>query len=542
MPGRYLFPVVLLASLAEPLLAELRLPAFGEVVDVRVINLEVVVTDGGERVRGLSPTDFRLEADGAPVPIEFFTEIAGGKTIASKGPGSAPSGEGEGVGTHVLVFVDDYFALPGERNRVLAAIARELPRLGPDDRMAIVAFDGRRLELLAGWTRSLPKLQTALEQARGRAAFGLQWRGEQRRFDSNLRLGPGTGFSRTGFAGSYTSRQLEASGLVRAKEVAAQVTRVVTAGSAALRGLATAPGRKVMLMLAGGWPISPAVWQTGALEEPGREDGLIEGRKLLAPLVETANRLGYTLYPIDVPGNDPSRIDADRGGIPSIDGQELGRRREEIERDALGTLAARTGGRVLLGGAQLAPLEHLLRDLEHYYWLGFVPRWERDGRTHTVRVKLARPGLAARARAGFLDLARSAEVSMLLESAQLFDQPLPEAGILALTLKAPKPAARGRMRLPIELSAPWEELTLVPAPGGLAADLELRAVAVDEEGEISNVPLVPVRLTRPSPAPAGERFVYALELELRRREQSLLVALYEPASGKLLAARAQVLP
>ena len=38
---------------------------FGEEIDVRVVNVEVVVTDGkGERVTGLSPRDFTLTVDG----------------------------------------------------------------------------------------------------------------------------------------------------------------------------------------------------------------------------------------------------------------------------------------------------------------------------------------------------------------------------------------------------------------------------------------------------------------------------------------------
>src|SRR5688572_6141379 len=38
---------------------------FGEVIDVRVVNVEVVVTDReGKRVTGLQPGDFRLRVDG----------------------------------------------------------------------------------------------------------------------------------------------------------------------------------------------------------------------------------------------------------------------------------------------------------------------------------------------------------------------------------------------------------------------------------------------------------------------------------------------
>jgi len=41
---------------------------FGETIDVRVVNVEVVVTDGsGNRVNGLKPADFHLKVDGKEV-------------------------------------------------------------------------------------------------------------------------------------------------------------------------------------------------------------------------------------------------------------------------------------------------------------------------------------------------------------------------------------------------------------------------------------------------------------------------------------------
>ena len=44
---------------------------FSDVMDVRVVNVEAVVTDRkGNRVRGLGASDFELLVDGEPVPID----------------------------------------------------------------------------------------------------------------------------------------------------------------------------------------------------------------------------------------------------------------------------------------------------------------------------------------------------------------------------------------------------------------------------------------------------------------------------------------
>src|SRR3954466_6258367 len=63
---------------------------FGESIDVRVVNVEAVVTDHkGGRVPGLNAADFRLMVDGHEVPIDYFTEVASGQAVAAKAPASA---------------------------------------------------------------------------------------------------------------------------------------------------------------------------------------------------------------------------------------------------------------------------------------------------------------------------------------------------------------------------------------------------------------------------------------------------------------------
>ena len=53
-------------------------PAFSDSVDVRVVNVEAVVTDRqGQRVMGLTAKDFRLLIDGRETPIDDFAEIGG---------------------------------------------------------------------------------------------------------------------------------------------------------------------------------------------------------------------------------------------------------------------------------------------------------------------------------------------------------------------------------------------------------------------------------------------------------------------------------
>ncbi|HET9765256.1 MAG TPA: hypothetical protein VFS60_00330, partial [Thermoanaerobaculia bacterium] len=121
---------------------------FGEEIDVRVVNVEVVVTDAkGERVSGLSAGDFTLTVDGKPVAIDYFSEIRDGRPLATPAAPGAEAPPASTVqppaaataGTNYLVFVDDYFAIAPQRDPVLEALRGSLDQLRPEDRMAVVA-------------------------------------------------------------------------------------------------------------------------------------------------------------------------------------------------------------------------------------------------------------------------------------------------------------------------------------------------------------------------------------------------------------------
>ncbi len=250
-------------------------PGFGEVVDVRVINLEVVVTEKGERLEGLTPGDFQLLVNGEEKPIDYFSEVRNGWAVEADQSAETfamPALEpGEAVGTRYLVFIDDYFSIASYRNRVLGELAEQLPLLSADDRMAIVAYDGDEVVMLSSWTRSLAELGTALERATQRRARGLERLSEERQFDSTARfrssrLG-GPRFASTAFAGARGGfATLDGYERQRAYELASQVEQVADAATSALRAFARPPGRKVMLLLSGGWPVSGEAWAAGSYD------------------------------------------------------------------------------------------------------------------------------------------------------------------------------------------------------------------------------------------------------------------------------------
>src|SRR5829696_5960990 len=156
-------PMMVLA-LALALTAETKppeIPIIGETIDVRLINVEVVATSGREVVRGLTAADFRLLIDGKEVPIEFFTEVAEGTSKPSSKPSASPS---EAIPRSYLVFVDESFSVDGPRNVVLEKLEADLNLMGPEDQMAVLAFNGATIDVLSPWTSDRTVLAEVLRQ------------------------------------------------------------------------------------------------------------------------------------------------------------------------------------------------------------------------------------------------------------------------------------------------------------------------------------------------------------------------------------------
>jgi VWFA-related protein len=506
--------------------------AFSEVYDVQVVNLEVVVTDRrGNRIDGLGREDFRLFVDGEEVAIEFFSEIAGGVATAGSGdtaavPGASP---GEAVGTSYLVFVDDFFSIANDRNRVLRGLSAQLGLLGPRDRMAVVAWDGGHLSMLSSWSSDQSELEKAFAQAIERPADGLQRMVERRNYESNEELVLRSGID---WRRAFDATDLAAEHYVALIEE--QVQRATAAATSTLRAFASPPGRKVMLVLSGGWPAQPAAW---AIANPSFSDRFARGDELIATLVHTANLLGYTLYPVDVPGLGRDSAIAAEYAQPQSSLAFF--QREQEVHYTLERLARPTGGQALINSRNVGALEAVTTDTRAYYWLGFTADRQFDGRRHEVRVKVERPGLRLRHREGFEDFSRQSEVTMAVESALLFGNGAPQRA-LPLQLGAARRAGVGKVEVPLELAIPVDQVTFLRVGEGWTTQLELRVGVLDAYGGTAEVPVVPVSITLPEKPEPGTFLPYSTSMKLRRQSHDMVVSLYDPATGNMLTSNLEV--
>lgn len=555
---------------------------FGEEIDVRVVNLEVVVENrGGERVPGLQQDDFRVLVDGDEVDVDYFTEVADGRARDGRDGNPPAVGEGGAVATNYVLFVDDDHTQAAFRRPVLYGFRDGLGELPSQDRIAVVVQSGNRLELLSAFTRDRDATRAALAELDEDERFGgvlrsprfhqhfvgstsnrvagissrrvagatggprlarSRWASDVRR-ERPLSAG-GTGASvvtsdSTGGGGGFEAAdagagaqgnaadRLSAAGF-RLGEMSPQslvnevsgsilerdLTLSVNAVISAMRALEQPEGRKVLLLLAGRWP-------AGEFRPGGRGPELRTDLDLLDGLIDTANLLGYTVYPLDQQASAPD--------------MRWWQNLRYVARD--------TGGLAVLAGSNLDPLSRVSADTSNYYWLGFVPEYRRDDQVHDIEVEVLRPGLRVRSRRGYVDLSRNAEADMEAQRALLFPRvAAPGAVPLRVRVGNPRGLSRRKMAVPIDVEVPLGRFAALPYGGEYVQRLEVRFATIDWRGWRAEQPAIPLEV-RSDSAPAPDTvFDYYAEVTLRHLPHTVVVTVHDPVSRETVSARVEVAP
>jgi hypothetical protein len=151
---------------------------------------------------------------------------------------------------------------------------------------------------------------------------------------------------------------------------------------------------------------------------------------------------------------------------------------------------------------------------------------------------MLRPGLDIRYRTSFRDLSRSAEVAMKVESALLFGK---HPGALAMPIRLGKPQrTKQGVQIPVTLGLPVEVMTALPAAGGFISQVKLHFAASDDNGNSSDLAVLPVNLASAGPPEPGKFIRYDTTVTLHGKANHLVVAVYDPLSGKVATAEADL--
>jgi VWFA-related protein len=510
--------------------------AFEEAIDVRVVNLEAVVTDAhGRRVSGLALKDFRLLIDGAETPITFFSEIdekkqrVSGEVAAGAGtskPSTAPSWQSR----NILVFLDETTMVEARRDFVVRSLARQLDQLASGDQMAIVAFAGSRLEVLCEWTGDRTRLASTLAALDERPTRGIRDEVGRRetandaRFKADVMAAAPADEPDT-HAGSVSLSRIPFTNLSAPPFTPLSRFRQVTeAAIGAMQGLPAPHGRKMMMLFSEGFH-SPA---------------------FVRPVAQEANRLGYSLYPVDVKGVDTFQAQNDvelpapgsSGLLPRSTALITTALDREIDHN-LQYMADTTGGKAALNSNRLAALERLVEDSASYYLLGFSPTWRGDDRRHKVEIAVTRPGLQVRTRTSYIDASHRTRLSLEADAALLLGR-LDSKPRLIVNVGAPT-AAAGEERIPVSLGVPVESLAFFRHEKGFRAEAPIAVVMLDERGARRDLPQIWLELDVKELPLEGTYARFNFSLTAGDGAQRIVVAVHDALSGEALWGEARLI-
>lgn len=474
----------------------------GEAIDVRVVNVEAIVTDlKGERVHGLGRQDFRLTVDGQEVAVDYLSEIGG--AIAAKSEPTAPLPI-EGVARNYLLYLDNVFSLASVRDEVLERLAKDLSLLGAGDRVSILSSDGERIDVLCPWTSDSKQIEAALARARKQAAGGNQMLAAQRRLYDDAewvemaRHSIDDGDSGNQPTLNAADRMFDTIALRVSPEARTALGKVTEQLRGTLRSLEAPPGRKMLLLLSGAWAMR------------------VESN-LYAPILSVANELGYAIYPVDL----------GMSGVKDVSSFDV--------------FARATGGRAVVA-ADLRIFPVVENDTDSYYLLGFSPKGKSDGQRHAIALSVARPGLTVRTRTEFADRSPRRVLSAYAEGVLRFGG---DSSQERLYVAFGAPISRGReVEMPVTLGVPVELLLQNRAPGPQRIELPLAIANIDKNGQRSSLPSTALRVDLPASflAKAGTLVRFETILMLRNVSQRMIFSVGGFGDGAAIWGSAEFKP
>ena len=562
-----------------PVAAQEAPPAFGERVEVEVVNVDVVVTDAaGKRVTNLTREDFRLEVDGKPMPIDYFAP-PGAQPLTKPRSASEPEVETVDLSrANLFVFVDQSALEWRTSKKILEEIAAfVLPRTGGNERIMIAAFV-ENLRILSPPTADRKRIEEAfaeLERLRGRGSLVAAERSllerevrENARPRAQIELTtPGTGVVGAEQAARVARQdQSDTANLRRQVENFGeqQIDRQARA-VAALRewigALAAIEGRKSVLFASTGFTSQPDAFLTQHLDEK-REDNptgtsqstrlptarlkLLDDFERAVRAAQNARVAFYTVSPREVPagtfGAEFSGSGANSTAVAPRD-PAIAEAASSLQR-----LAGATGGDALFLDDGLSErLSTVADDASASYSLGFSTGEEDGAGDHVIRVRTQDDELTVRHRESFRRSSLADRAEAALVAAATFETTVnPLAMQLELGAPAPLDKKGKEAMVPILVRIPLALVSLEPAGADgtrRAARLTARVAVLNEARHIRLGESGPIGISIPAvdlEKALGGFWAYRAEVEVGRGSQRVAVVVTDEIAGTVSTLTATV--
>ena len=536
-------PLVLIAMFATlSLSAQEKLV---ESIEVRVVNVDVVVTDrDGRPVTGLTANDFEILEDKRQQAITNFSEIRDGRAAQEETSQAAVKPR------HFILFVDNRAMHPVLRKHVTSELHEFLDaQVRPTDQATVISWD-RVLNIVAPLTSNKSVLHAALDKVANTGAPTAAKSDFARLQQKCMRI---LQLSRSGrLPARMAYEECIGEAKVEAQRLMLFSRSILNAVDVAMSTVAGLEGRKILVMSGTEMPVKPGLDMyryannlftpylrgslDAAIDQPSQEDERAQ-REMLEKLARSANAHGVTLYMISalMPA-DPMSLSV-ATGVDSDASELLRSGNTEVAHETLATL---TGGVAAPISRLGAILETIATDLASYYSLGYRPVAAAKG-DRRILVRAKNRAYVVRARQ--THAAKSFDEQMADRVvANIFTPAQENEWKVELRTGAPQFVEEGKYSVPVEIIAP-ATVTLLPQGGELAGGFTVFVAVGNAQGALSTTFRQPnsIRIAAGEESGfRGEPLVFTATLTLREGENLLSVGLLDQVSNSTGFARTTV--
>ena len=520
-------------------------PPLVETIEVRVANVDVVVTDRkGNPIAGLTKDDFELYDEKVKQPITNFYEVRRGADM------SAPAGDQEVPlnvrQRRIALFVDSATLTPARKAAVLLSVQKFIDRMPPEDLIMLVNWRFGT-EIVTPFTNDKAILKRSLDTIAHSGPAGAGSRGNQDALKASIQqLFTVAEESQSDLRPLVTWEQAynESRNMVtsHSHQLFDQERELLSTFDAVATTMAGLEGKKVLVFVAENLPQNPVADMyryVNDLFAPYISRNLVSDfetslglvgndmPQMIEQIARNASANGVTIYTIGAAASD-----SDFGGQTheAVD-YSYTFARDANTASSMQAIADITGGIAITRTSNFdLAFDTVNRDLSSYYSLGYKPAAEGIAQ-HNVLVKVKNPEYKVRARQSFIvktsdEQMSDKTVANLYLGGGVTDWPI--------SVRIGKMTAEEKdVVVPIQVVIP-STMTLIPQEDKLAGGLTLYIATGDSAGRTSTVVRVPENVVIPATLEQTVRakpILYQTNLRVRGGENLLSVGIVDRVSG-----------
>jgi VWFA-related protein len=527
------------------------IPKLTESIDVRVINVDVVVTDKkGTVITGLKKEDFEIFENNAPKPISNFYAIEGGRPIDSEPDTVAapavprPVRKDElpdNLKRRIIFYVDNLSMAPFNRNRVFASMKEFVKStMRPGDEAMIATFN-RSMKVRVPFTRDPVQIEQMLDAVAGESAMGTTNASERQSVQDRIKEG-----------NDYDEA------VATARSYAQSVEHDLRQSAESLNGLMTTlagvEGKKILVLASEGFPMQPGREMFQYIDEVANEKGwqfsgtILEGMSfdsttLIQSIARTANANGITMYTVHAGGlTGGSEMSAEHAAPTPV---SVSQAIISNTTDSMRLMADMTGGLASIQTNNFAQaFRNIQRDLDTYYSLGYRATTERVDRQRSLTVRVKNKNYIARSRQTFVEKSTYAEMNDKVIANLLYRTKQNDLKILVRT-GAPAAADEDLFKVPVDIQIPMDSLTLLQqGEGDYVGGFDVYVAVANKDGDMSDVSRKSHQLRVPvtdMERAKGKYYTYSVDLLMEKGLNKISIGVVDNISNVNGFAREQVI-